>query len=245
MATSYSTTFNGVRVSLEITAVSSSAVTITLSASCSLIEEDSHDRASAHVNDSNGEYINGFGLGLSDYWKSGSTTHTFDYQSSYTFQLEICDIDDNVAFYPVTLTVALSAPNRISVPEMEVGIPATISWGYSTWEGATGFVLERSINGGTWTQIYKGSSYSYSDTPLDTWTTVAYRVKAYKYAGNGADWPANYKTSATVEVIHPASGLPAVIDGVERDTEMYCCVDGVTRKIAGDASIAGVAREIF
>ena len=43
----------------------------------------------------------------------------------------------------------------------------------------TGYALERQVDGGEWSEVYRGSDTSYTDAVTRGWTSVAYRVRAY------------------------------------------------------------------
>ncbi len=77
---------------------------------------------------------------------------------------------------------APSAPGSITVPAaVRGGATLPISWTRATDsdDNLSGYELERSVNGGSWSQIYKGAGLSYTDTITAGWNTVAYRVRAY------------------------------------------------------------------
>ncbi len=77
---------------------------------------------------------------------------------------------------------APSAPGSITVPAaVRGGATLPISWTRATDsdDNLSGYELERSVNGGTWTQVYKGSALTFTDTITAGWNTVAYRVRAY------------------------------------------------------------------
>lgn len=106
------------------------------------------------------------------------------------------------------LPPAPSTPSYISVPtEIKGGESTSISWGSSS--GATRYHLERSINGGSWAQIYQGSSLNYTDTITKGWNTITYRVRAYNAGGYSG-----YRTSATRTVIN---NTPPTISGQDTD----------------------------
>ena len=90
---------------------------------------------------------------------------------------------------------APSAPAYITVPSaVNGGSTLVISWtAASDSDGnLSGYILERSTDGGsTYTQVYKGSSLTYTDTITKGWTTVMYRVKAY----DSYDAQSGYTTS--------------------------------------------------
>lgn len=94
----------------------------------------------------------------------------------------------------VVNNTAPSAPASISVPtDVKGGGTLVISWSASSDSDGnlSGYKLERSYNGGSWTQIYSGTNTSYTDTITKGWTKVQYRVKAYDpYTASG------YTTSA-------------------------------------------------
>lgn len=82
----------------------------------------------------------------------------------------------------VTNNTAPSAPPSITVPLTVVGgANLTITWTASSdSEGnLSGYVLERKVGTGAWTQVFKGNALSYKDTITKGWVSVAYRVKAY------------------------------------------------------------------
>lgn len=94
-----------------------------------------------------------------------------------------------------------TTPSSITVPStLKENVAATISWGASTDSDGnlSGYILEQQLNGGSWSQIYKGSKRSKSITPQASWNTVAYRVKAY----DSQNVMSSYKTSATRTVQH-------------------------------------------
>ena len=104
-----------------------------------------------------------------------------------------------------------SAPSEITVPyPLSSGSTAQITWGESTITTDTiaSYILERSIDQGSWTQIYSGSDLSYTDT-IGDWGTVQYRVQAVN--DKGLDGP--YTTSDLTTI---ADGV-IYIEGPELD----------------------------
>lgn len=82
----------------------------------------------------------------------------------------------------VVNNTAPGAPQGITVPHaIRGGSQVTISWGPSTdaENNLAGYELERSVNGGAWTQVYRNAQRSYTDNITFGWNTVAYRVRAY------------------------------------------------------------------
>lgn len=83
-----------------------------------------------------------------------------------------------------------------------------IDWGASTDPDGnlSGYILQRKVGTGSWTQVYKGANRSYADSITYGWTTVQYRVCAYDSQGATSD----YQTSASRTVIN---NQPPVISG--------------------------------
>lgn len=82
---------------------------------------------------------------------------------------------------------APSAPGSITVPAaVRGGATLPISWTRATDSDGnlSGYELERSVNGGAWAQVYKGSALTFTDTITAGWNTVAYRVRAYDTLGD-------------------------------------------------------------
>ena len=127
--------------------------------------------------------------------------------------LLISDSVDSDGCYTVIYNQAPTAPPSITVPsEVLGGENLSISWAASTDPDGnlSGYVLERKVGSGTWAQIYKGSSRSYTDTITYGWTSVQYRVKAYDTAGAESA----YTTSAVRTV---TNNRPPVISGSDTD----------------------------
>ncbi|WP_287827027.1 DUF6273 domain-containing protein [Oscillibacter sp.] len=123
--------------------------------------------------------------------------------------LLISDSTDADGCYTVIYNQAPTAPGSISVPsEVIGGETLAISWGQSTDPDGnlSGYVLERKVDTGTWTQLYKGTSRSYTDSITYGWGSVQYRVKAYDAAGAESA----YTTSAARTV---TNNRPPVISG--------------------------------
>ena len=104
----------------------------------------------------------------------------------------------------VSQNTAPSAPGSINVPPLAiVNSSVSITWMASTDpEGnLSGYRLQRSADGGSWTQIYQGANLSYTDTaPLAD--SLQYRVQAYDTDGLASGWT----TSASI----PAYGYPTL-----------------------------------
>lgn len=94
-------------------------------------------------------------------------------------------INASIAAWAVTNS-APSVPGSLVVPSViEGGRTAEIRWGAATDADGnlSGYKLERSVNGGSWTQIYQGTALSYADTITFGWVDVTYRVKSFDLLG--------------------------------------------------------------
>lgn len=77
---------------------------------------------------------------------------------------------------------APSAPPSITVPLTVVGGESlTITWTASTDtdDNLEGYILQRKVASGEWTQVFKGNALSFQDTITKGWASVQYRVAAY------------------------------------------------------------------
>ena len=86
---------------------------------------------------------------------------------------------------------APSAPPSISVPsEVKGGSTLQITWSASSdaESNVTGYILERKVDDGEWTQVLKENALSFTDTITKGWGTVAYRVKAYDAYNAESAW---------------------------------------------------------
>ena len=128
--------------------------------------------------------------------------------------LLISDTTDADGCYTVIYNQAPTAPATINVPsEVIGGENLSISWGQSTDPDGnlSGYVLERKVDGGTWGQVYKGSSRSFSDAITYGWAKVQYRVKAYDSAGAESAYTTGTERTVT-------NNRPPVISG--KDTNL-------------------------
>ena len=67
---------------------------------------------------------------------------------------------------------------------------AIIYWGASTVAetNLSGYILQRSVNEGAYTEIFEGNALTYTDTIAYGWNTVRYRVCAYDGLDATSDW---------------------------------------------------------
>lgn len=106
--------------------------------------------------------------------------------------------------------VAPGIPNTITVPaNAKYGSSILIKWGTSNDTNLAGYKLERSVDNGTYTQIYQGSSREFTDTIGDGWSAVRYRVRAY----DSYNVHSSYATSNYVTVIKNVAPTISGADG--------------------------------
>lgn len=121
--------------------------------------------------------------------------------------------------YQGTDNEAPTTPSNITVPSsITEGTTISISWGASTDSNSnlSGYILQCKLNSGSWTQVYKGTSRSYTySVPIGT-ETITFRVKAYD--SDGAE--SSYKTSSTVNVVLDSSKL-TFIEYIESTGTQY------------------------
>lgn len=156
-----------------------------------------------------------WGLGSDGGLDYGDCSYTLGSRPAFTLPSSLYVSDDGSVFQ----NTAPSTPASISVPSsINGGSTITVSWGTSTdAEGnLEGYIVERQVDGGSWSQIYQGTATSTTNTVAFGTNTVAYRVKAYDAAGLESGW----KTSSTVTVTNnrapgaPGSlTVPAVVRG--------------------------------
>lgn len=108
--------------------------------------------------------------------------------SSFTLVSDTTDADGCYTFVPNTPP---TKPSHINVPApIYRGGTAVISWGASTDvnNNLSGYILQRSVNEGDYTEIFKGNALTYTDTIAYGWNTVRYRVCAYDALDATSDW---------------------------------------------------------
>lgn len=118
-----------------------------------------------------------------------STTNNVAYgTSSVMYRVKAYDSMGLESGYKTSANVTVinntapGAPQGITVPAVvRGGSPLTVSWGPSVdaENNLAGYELERSVDGGAWTQVYKNAQQSFTDNITFGWRTVAYRVRAY------------------------------------------------------------------
>ena len=77
---------------------------------------------------------------------------------------------------------APSAPPSITVPLSVIGGEnLTVTWAASSDSDGnlSGYILQRKVGAGEWSQVFKGNVLTYQDTITKGWTSVQYRVASY------------------------------------------------------------------
>lgn len=123
----------------------------------------------------------------------------------------------------VTNNTAPGAPGSLTVPAIvKGGSTLAISWtAASDSEGnLSGYELERQVDSGSWSQIYKGSALAYTDTITAGWNTVAYRVRSY----DSYNATSTYVTSETRTVDNNA--IPVITSSTTSGTDLGTKEDG-------------------
>lgn len=115
--------------------------------------------------------------------------------------------------YEFQWNAAPSTPDGISVPESCYSTQdITATWGASSDPDgdAITYVLERSVNNGSYTKVTETAARTFTEVVSTSWNTIKYRVKARDTYGNESA----YVTSSAVPVIH---NQPPVISGQNAD----------------------------
>lgn len=112
---------------------------------------------------------------------------------------------------------------NITVPSIVMeGKGISVSW--NAVSGATEYFLERQADGGSWTQVYNGSTNSYTDT-AGAWSNVKYRLRM---TISGTMTP--YVESSTCQVVSAStlaiSGTDGDLGTLTSDVEYTVISDG-------------------
>lgn len=151
--------------------------------------------------------------------------------------LLVSDTTDSDGCYTVMFASTLTppAPATITVPSaITVGDSIAVSWGAVS--GADSYKLERSINGGDFSQIYNGTAASYTDTALATWSKVQYRVASVK-ENVSSDWTTSVER--TIEAKDPEPTAPSIPETIT--VPALTAGESATITWAGVSNAAGYA----
>lgn len=118
-----------------------------------------------------------------------NTTNTVAFGTeSVMYRVRAYDSQGLTSGYRSSIQIAVinntapTAPGSITVPESVFGGGTVeISWTASAdSEGnLAGYALERRVDEGAWTEIFRGDALSFTDTVTKGWTSAAWRVRAY------------------------------------------------------------------
>lgn len=126
--------------------------------------------------------------------------------------LLVSDTTDADGCYTVIYNQAPTAPTSITVPSTVMGgSNIDVTWGTSTDpEGDTvTYKLEQKVDGGSWAQIYSGTSRSYSAPITLGWNKVQYRVKAVDTKGGESAYTTSAERTVTNNRAPAISGTDA------------------------------------
>lgn len=105
---------------------------------------------------------------------------------------------------------AITAPNHPGYPEIpdtiNVGDTYTVTWTAPSVSEVEGYELQRKVDDGDYTTVYKGANLSYTDTAQSTWTKVQYRVAAYT---DGDVYSATWAASDIRTIVGGTSTVPS------------------------------------
>lgn len=159
-----------------------------------------------------------------------STTNTVAFgTNTVTYRVKAYDAPGLESGWKTSSTVTVTnnrapgAPGSLTVPAVvRGGSNLAISWtAASDSDGnLSGYELERQVDGGGWTQIYKGSALAYTDTITAGWNTVAYRVRSY----DSYNATSTYVTSETRTVDNNA--IPVITSSTASGTDLGTKEDG-------------------
>lgn len=110
-------------------------------------------------------------------------------------EILVSNSTDSDGAYTIEWNQPPTTPSDINVPsKVQAGKSLEVTWGTSSDpEGnSVGYILERKVDNGSYSRIYKGINRSYADTITKGWQNVTYRVKAYDNYGSES----GYRTSS-------------------------------------------------
>lgn len=126
----------------------------------------------------------------------------------------VSDTTDADGCYTIIYNQPPTNPSGITVPTSVLGgSNLSVSWGTSTDpEGqAITYKLEQKVDGGTWAQIYSGTSRSYSAPVTYGWNKVQYRVKAVDAKGGESGYTTSAERTVTNNRAPTISGTDSAL----------------------------------
>ena len=180
-------------------------------------------------------------------WRPGMKTTTWSSSGRYV------EAPYGTLYFSGDLTIQMyippnnppTTPSSITVPStIQGGESFAVSWGASTDPDGDSitYILERQVNGGSWIQIYSGSSRSKTESPQSSWNTVRYRVRAY----DGKAY-SDYRTSPTRTVIHnspPTTPANISVPSYVKENGSYTVTWGTSTDADGDSITYYLERQI-
>lgn len=153
-------------------------------------------------------------------------------------------------YYSLIYNASPDKPMTITIPAtINSGTNVEISWsaGSDSDGNLAGYILERSVNGTTWTEVYRGALRSYTDAAKAAWNTVAYRVKSFDTYGASSD----YMHSESRTVLHNTAPTISGTDGnlgaigTSFPAQTYTVTDAEGGKVTVVERLDGVARRTY
>jgi fibronectin type 3 domain-containing protein len=122
--------------------------------------------------------------------------------TTYYYTVEACDSTGDTAPSPESHATPLDAPTISTISAVSA---AEIDLTWSSVTGATGYLLSRSLDGSTWSQVSSQSGVTDANTGLSPYTTYYYEVVAT--APNSASNPSSSASQTTL--LAPPTNLVA------------------------------------
>lgn len=144
--------------------------------------------------------------------------------------------------YEIIYNTAPSAPSSITSPSsVTAGDTITVSCGDATdADGdAITYIFERAYNGGTWSVVQSSAAQTFTETALESWTTVQYRVKAQDSAGGTSAYTTgDVITVNTAEEPAPPEADDALLDAIRNKAPQDVRLDFANGTVIGTSDIA-------
>jgi len=140
--------------------------------------------------------------------RSGLAAATYSYRVKFVpHPVAVSHFGSSVLYSNTKITVVSIVPGippSISAPSTDSNGAFTVSWGGASGT-VTSYKLEQQVNGGSWSQIYSGTSLSKAVSGLAD-GTYRYRVRACNNSGCSG-----YRTAGNNTVVISAPGTPPSI----------------------------------